>query len=189
MNQRIKKELKEWLVLIGVFAILYTTGWYIDVIAFMQRGVLETGLMKPEIVESDQRQKISGDFLLIDVNEREVAFSELNDNAVFLNIWATWCMPCIAEMPDIEKLYQKTGYDVNFVMVSRDDDFNKAKEFVAKKGYTFPIYQVRGSLPGEFSGNVIPATYVISSTGEIAARRSGMAKYDTEEFREFLMAL
>ena len=111
------------------------------------------------------------------------------DKLQVINFWATWCAPCIAEMPDIQSLYQKTGDQVEFVMISLDNTADKTWNFVDTKGFDFPVYRLSSRIPEVYERQVIPTTYVISPDGKIVAERHGMAKYDTDEFREFLVGL
>jgi peroxiredoxin len=71
-------------------------------------------------------------------------------------------------------------------MISLDDDFEKAKRFIDKKGYDFPIFKIGSNIPEVFHSNAIPTTFVISPEGMIVVKKSGMAKYNTEEFRNYL---
>jgi hypothetical protein len=78
---------------------------------------------------------------------------------------------------------------VAFVMISLDDDFQKAKDFVKKKDFTFPIYQLGSPLPEAFESSAIPTTFVLSPEGKIVVSKSGMAKYNTRKFKDFLLDL
>jgi thiol-disulfide isomerase/thioredoxin len=110
---------------------------------------------------------------------------------IFLNIWATWCPPCIAEMPNIQRLYEKVGSDdIAFVMLSVDEGgMDKVQKFIQKKGFTFPVYLPDGPLPRAFQSPAIPTTFILSPEGRIVARQEGMAEYDTQEVREFLQSM
>jgi len=187
MNKKHKKELIEWGVLLAIVGILFFTGWYKDVAGFLQRGLLETGLMKPTI--SEKTRAADYDFQLVNVGGRTVNFSEFEGKTVFMNLWATWCPPCIAEMPDINSLYAEVGDDVSFVMLSLDKDPQKALAFVERKGFDFPVYFLRTELPATYQTDLIPSTYVLSPDGEIVAEHHGLAKYNTEKFRLFLLGL
>jgi peroxiredoxin len=187
---KIKREIIEWVVLIVVFLGLYLTGMHTQVIGLIQRVVLAPGLIKPDILTKEEQLDVSYDFELMDAQGRTVSFENFRGKTVFLNLWATWCPPCIAEMPDINDLYAKMdSNDIAFVMISRDADFKKALNFKDKKGYDFPIYSAASRLPQVFQTNSIPTTYIISPLGKIVAKRKGMAKYDSEEFRFFLKNL
>ncbi len=188
-KKSIKREITEWLIFLGIIVVLYTTGWYTPVVGFVQGLVLKTGIIRPNI-DMDDPAKASYNFTLIDEQGNEVPFSKFKDQAVFLNFWATWCPPCIAEMPDIDELYHSIGKEkIRFVLISEDDDFEKAKSFKAKKNFAFPIYHMNGSLPKVFFSRSIPTTFVISPEGEIVVKRAGMAKYNTDQFKNFLLSL
>ncbi|MGL1885241.1 MAG: TlpA family protein disulfide reductase [Reichenbachiella sp.] len=185
---KISKELKEWGIMIVIFGTLYFTGYYKDVAGFLQGMILEIGFMKPDQIEENDQQTASYDFFIRDVNGQKIDFHSFEGKTVFINYWATWCPPCIAEMPDINDLYHNMkDQNIEFVMISLDEDFDKAKKFVDRKGYDFPIYQMASQRPVVYNSNSIPTTYVLSKKGKIVAKRSGMAKYDTEEFRTFLL--
>lgn len=130
-------------------------------------------------------------FKMVDLDGKTVAFESLQGQVIFLNIWATWCPPCIAEMPNIQKLYDKVGSDkIAFVMLSVDEGGRaKVKKFIDRKGYTFPVYLPASQFPQEFYSNAIPTTFIISPEGKIVAKQEGMAEYDTKEVREYLQGL
>lgn len=190
MARKIKKEVIEWIVLIGVIAVLYFTGLHTEVIGTIQRIVLAPGLIKPEVIAPIEQQDASYQFKLKDENGDIVSFGKYRGKTVFLNLWATWCPPCVAEMPDINNLYGKIDSEkIAFVMISRDQDFGKAMKFVSKKSYDFPIFSEVSRLPPVFQTNTIPTTFVISPQGKIVVKKSGMASYDSEEFRDLLNSL
>jgi len=189
-KKSLKRELIEWGLIIAIPLGLYLTGTHTIVLGSIQRVVLMSGIFTPDfdIPESDQKNA-SYDFKLTNQQGERLDFSKFKGKTVFLNFWATWCAPCIAEMPDIQNLYDKTRSDVEFVMISVDSDPQKTWGFADKKGFTFPIYRRSSLIPEVYERQVIPTTFVISPEGKIVAERHGMAKYDTEEFREFLVGL
>ena len=183
-----KKQLKEWSIIIGIMGFLYFTGLHTEVAGFMQRIILSTGLMQADILDEDEQHDADYNFRLLNEQGTVVDFDQFKGQTIFLNFWATWCPPCVAEMPDIHDLYKKMeGKNVAFVLVTQDENFEKAKNFLERKSYTFPIYQLASPLPSVFASRSIPTTFVISPQGKIIAKRIGMAKYDTEEFRELLV--
>ncbi len=205
MNSKNKKQKKTW-IQYGIFAIiaitLYATGLHTEVIGFAQRGLLATGLMNPNVkeiaqVRNDENQAQStmkatkADFSLklLDAKGHTKSLGDLKGKVVFMNMWATWCPPCIAEMPSINTLYGETGDDVAFVMLSLDKDFEKAKAFNKRKGYDFPIYTLASNLPAMYQSSSIPTTYVIDADGNLAWSHKGMADYSDPEFKEFLYNL
>lgn len=183
-----KKEIIKWIVTIGVILILWITGWYRPVISKIQQGILLTGIIQPDIKKAHSENVIEADF--VDENNNPVSLSDLRGQVVFLNIWATWCPPCRAEMPGIQSLYQEVdNQDVAFVMLSTDRDFAKAVQFKKDNGFTFPIFRLGQNLPAELHTSSIPATFVFDKEGVIRMTHEGMAKYNTTKFKEFLNAL
>lgn len=183
-----KKQLREWAVIIGIIGLLYVTGWHTEIAGFLQRAILSTGVMQADLIAAENQKDADYNFKLIDERGQIIDFNQFEGQTVFLNFWATWCPPCIAEMPDIHDLYiQVKDENVAFVLISQDEQFDKAKNFLERKKYTFPIYQLASRLPEPFSSRSIPVTFVLSPEGKIIAKRTGMAKYDTEEFRNLLI--
>lgn len=191
MDKKKKREIAEWTVILAVIATLYFTGWHTEVIATLQRGVLATGIVSPaRPSEVQSLQPSDYDFKLLDLQERTTSFSSFKGKTVFVNLWATWCPPCIAEMPEIQSLFEKTASErVVFVMISLDEDKEKARKFVERKGYTFPVFIPASGLPAAFHSRSIPTTLVVSPEGKIVVRQEGMASYDTETFRKLLLNL
>lgn len=192
-NKSIKKELLQWAVILLVGGGLYFTGYHTEVIGKLQSVLLYTGLIQPDTDPDRPDQFLkSADYNmpLITLNGDPTSLNAFRGKVVFLNFWATWCPPCIAEMPNIQSLYEDIGSgDIEFVMVSLDDELEKANSFIERKGFTFPVYKLNGAKPRVYSSTLIPTTYIISSDGKIVLEHQGMANYDTDSFRAFLLNL
>ncbi len=188
-KKSVKREIIEWAVFLGIMGFLFGTGLHTPVFGFIQSLILKTGIIQPAVDEAPVG-KADYTFTLIDQDGNRRSFSDFENKVVFMNFWATWCPPCIAEMPDINDLYQSMEKDgIAFVLISLDDDFEKAKIFVKKKGFDFPIYQLASPLPKVYESTAIPTTYILSPEGEVVVSKSGMAKYNTRKFKSFLRAL
>lgn len=184
----LKKELIEWVLILGLIAVLYLTGLHVPVIGTLQRTLLWTGLMSPntELNEKDYRSA-NYNLPLLTFDGETSSLKQFEGKTIFLNFWATWCPPCIAEMPNIQSLYEDVDSDsIQFVMVSLDEDHQKAQEYLERKNFTFPVYFLNGRKPGTYNSSVVPTTYVISPQGDIVTERIGMANYNTSRFKEFL---
>jgi thiol-disulfide isomerase/thioredoxin len=191
MQKLFKNKFLSWIVIFSVIFTIYLTGLQTEVIGQMQQLILTTGIIRPDLQAhvSDQTPA-KHDFPLLTLDGKTANVSDFKGKVIFINLWATWCPPCIAEMPNIHKLYQKVSAEnIAFVMVSMDEDIEKAKKFIKRKEYTFPVYTLKSGLPETFETNIIPTTFVINPSGKIVMRKEGMAKYDTEEFREFLTTM
>lgn len=106
---------------------------------------------------------------------------------VFVNLWATWCAPCRAEIPSIKKLAAKTDRSkTEFVLLSLDDDFEKAKRYATETKIGLPVYYPAANLPPLFSVNSIPTTFIFNEKGELIHQEVGGINYDTPMFVEML---
>jgi thiol-disulfide isomerase/thioredoxin len=191
------RNIPGWAVMLVVFGLLYFTGLHTEAIAQVQRLLLATGLRQTEVPEPVEKAGSEEDlvtafpgegFKMVDLQGESMQFEELKGKVIFLNIWATWCPPCIAEMPNIQSLYDKLGSDkIAFVMLSVDKaGLEKVKKFVERKGFIFPVYMPASPLPEVFYTQSIPTTFIISPEGKIVHKQLGMAEYDTPEVRKFL---
>jgi thiol-disulfide isomerase/thioredoxin len=113
---------------------------------------------------------------------------EYEDKVIFINFWATWCPPCIAEMPAIEKLYQKFKDRIGFACIS-NESLDTIKDFKNKNKYSFSIYQGEMEVPAEFNLTIIPATFIISRGRKIALKHEGPADWSHQKVIEYLEAL
>src|SRR6266436_5488890 len=110
----------------------------------------------------------------------------LHGKVVLVNFFATWCGPCMEEMPHLQKdIFQKFK-DKNFVMVSIGREHNDAelKEFRKKREFTIPIAADPGrKIYSRFATQYIPRNYVIAANGKITFQSVG---YNQEEFKQML---
>jgi thiol-disulfide isomerase/thioredoxin len=121
---------------------------------------------------------------LTDMQGRTVPFSEFRGEVIFLNQWATWCPPCRAEMPSIEKLFREYGNRATFVMLTSEDPA-KVREYMNRHGYTFPVWL--GSVKGAgLRTGTIPATAVISRKGELVMARKGAFNWHARKVRKLM---
>lgn len=125
---------------------------------------------------------------MVNSENQPVAFSDLKGKVVFVNNWASWCPPCIAEMPSIQELKGKLkGTEVEFVMVSFDEDREKAMKFMTKRKFDFKVYFPGQEYPYVISS--IPATFIIDKNGKTVIEHVGMADYRSDEIVNQLKAL
>ena len=187
--KKFRKSL-EWLIPIFIIGTLYFTGLWPEVAGALQSLVVRSGLVNPSIESSEDLGTISTDFTLESIDGNFLSSNDLKGKIVFINLWATWCPPCIAEMPEIEDLYEelKNETNIEFVMLNLDQNRNKALEFIARKELNIPVYFKASALPPELTVRSIPTTFVIDPDGKIIFKHSGIASYNNEEFKSFLKA-
>jgi len=131
-------------------------------------------------VNNDGEVIREGDFnwILQDINGNKVNLNNSKGKVVFINLWATWCPPCVGEMPEIQKLYDhfKDDNNIDFFLIT-NDKLQKIKPFVTKRGYSFPTYHSLSETPIPFRVRSIPTTFLISKTGKIVLKETGAANW------------
>lgn len=126
---------------------------------------------------------------LLDLDDKPVEFSKYKGKTVFLNVWATWCGPCVREMPSIAALAANPGLkDVAFVCVSTDDSAGVVKQFLAGKNWPMTILRAT-ELPPAFATEGIPATFLIAPNGRVAASQIGSTDWNEPKVVAFLEKL
>lgn len=142
---------------------------------------------KVEIQTMEQGEP-APDFLLSDLQGKEVRLSELRGNLVFLNFWATWCPPCRDEMPSMEALYRKLqGRAFQMLAVSIDDSKNQVERFQNSFQYTFPMLFDDGQkVAALYRTTGVPETFIISPDGIIVSKIIGPYDWNTAETLEYI---
>lgn len=126
-------------------------------------------------------------FKVVAMDGSVINLADLKGKKVFVNLWATWCPPCREEIPSIEALNSKIDKQkVAFVMLSLDDNFNKAKQFAKAHNLHTPVYYPAEGLPAIFSTDGIPATFIFNEKGELIKANNGAEDYDTNEYLQLL---
>lgn len=186
-----KRDIIELVVIVSVFAVIYLTGSQAEVFGKVQQAFLKTGVMNASQLDESAYQRADLNFKVTDRDGKIIDVNTLKGKTVFINIWATWCAPCVAEMPSINKLKKKLEEypDIHFLLISEDKQMETAKKWVDKKGFDLPIHKTIGRLPQMYETGYVPSTFVISPDGEIVVRHTGMANYNTKRFRKLLIKL
>ncbi len=126
---------------------------------------------------------------LLDLDDKSVEFSRFKGKKIFLNLWATWCGPCVGEMPSIARLAGDPKVkDVAFVCVSTDDSAEPVKKFLAGKNWSMTFLRAT-DLPSVFQTDGIPATFLIAPDGRIVGAEVGSADWNDPGVVKTLQAI
>jgi len=110
---------------------------------------------------------------------------EFQGEPVVVNFWASWCAPCIAEMPDFETVHQALQGQVRFLGLNTQDDRASADELVERTGVTYDLaLDPDGELLRAFEVVAMPTTYFVNEDGRIVHRHSGLAT--EQQLRELI---
>ena len=142
--------------------------------------------VKANAVQPVDAKKLPG-LIMTDASGNSTNLSSFKGKKIFVNLWATWCPPCKAEIPSIEALASKvdTAHAV-FVLLSLDKNFEVAKKFAKSENLSVPIYYPAEKLPALFNIDGIPATFIFNEDGILEMQNNGADDYDTEEYLHIL---
>ena len=149
-----------------------------------------------ELLRSVGIQPFSGpqtriDFELPDLTERMRSLEDYRGRMVFLNFWATWCPPCIEEMPSMQRLADELrDHGLVVVAVNVQEDRSTVEPFVDDLGLTFEILLDRRGRTGQSYGvRGLPTTVLLDREGEVMATKLGFAIWDAPEMIDALRTL
>ena len=131
---------------------------------------IDTAIARAQI----PRAKKAPDFRLQNLQGVPLSLSSFRGKVLLLDFWATWCGPCVAELPKLQELFQKYEQNpsVRVVAISTDINDEDVKKFIDKHGYTFPVLMDKGAA-ALYGVQGIPALFVIDQTGSIRYRHEG----------------
>ncbi len=147
--------------------------------------------LPPSTLDVDEQYSINNEtknWVLYDMQGKEFTFAELNEKPVFLNLWASWCPPCIAELPGIQELHQAYGDKISFILLS-NESHTIIKDFVEKKGYQDLNFYYSPNIPSDFATQSIPATFVISTESIVVVNKKGAARWNSSKMNNLLDGL
>jgi thiol-disulfide isomerase/thioredoxin len=143
--------------------------------------------------DSGMSEPASYDWSALDLDDQPVAFSRFKGKPVFLNFWATWCGPCVREMPSIDSLARDprlAGKSIEFVCISVDDSAETVRQYLQGKNFSMTFLRVKDrKIPPVFYSEGIPATFLIAPDGRIAACEVGSADWHETQVLKFMEKL
>ncbi|HMC00190.1 MAG TPA: TlpA disulfide reductase family protein [Flavobacteriaceae bacterium] len=147
--------------------------------------VLHKGLalFSPSVINENESEVLNDfDWKLRDISGTKINLKDYKGQVIFLNLWATWCPPCIAEMPSVQALYNDYNDKIVFFLVT-DEETEIIEKFLEKNGYDFNIQQPLSESPELLKSSSIPRTFLIDKEGNILINKSGAANWNSEKVR------
>jgi peroxiredoxin len=155
------------------------------VLGAIDRAMKELNLIRPA------RPKVAEDFRVKTLDGGMFRLSEHRGKVVLVNFWATWCPPCLEEMPAMQRLYHQQGKD-GFVLlaVSVDADARTVKPFVSEHKLTFAVgLDLKMELANAYGVRALPASFLVDRTGQLAALALGPRQWDSTAAHALVDAL
>lgn len=173
--------------IIFILAILINPGFK----ATLLQGLMKIGLFQPNISKVSKKKdaQITNQEVLFKSSDGNIFnLQEQRGKVLFINFWAAWCPPCIAEMPSINQLFNefKDNENVVFLLVDVDNNPEKSNLFMKRKGFNLPVYSPAGEIPKEYFQGTLPTTVIIDKLGNIVFHHQGLADYSNSKMVHYL---
>lgn len=129
-------------------------------------------------------------FELSDLSGKTWRLKELNGKVLLINLWATWCGPCQAEMPRLQKFYEqnKERSDIQVLSFNLDEDLGLVAPYLKEKGYTFPVLPAYSTVVGLFDGYSIPQNWIVDPKGTWRWTQIGYGGGTDTDFSQEMLA-
>ncbi|MEQ1587910.1 MAG: TlpA disulfide reductase family protein [Cyclobacteriaceae bacterium] len=135
----------------------------------------------------EQSAMVASQIKLTDLEGKEVDLTEFEGKTIFVNFWATWCRPCIQEMPSIAALKtQLTGQNIEFFFAS-DEEVDKIQKFMESRKMTLNFVRVEN--PESLGIQALPTTFIFDGEGNLIFSEVGFRKWDDPETIEMVSKL
>lgn len=186
-----KKNIGSILFLVILFLLLFVPSFK----ALVIKGFLATGLFNSKIQPKTEQvhitNTVNSNVTFLNNQNQTISLSSLEGKVVFINFWATWCAPCLAEMPNVNELYHQFKDNTHIVFITVEMDGNKegAQKLFTNKQWNLPLYYPQSSLPEQLYTGSLPTTVVIDKTGNIVFKKEGFAQYHNATFIQQLNEL
>ncbi len=137
----------------------------------------ETGIPAEE--KAGEKAGEKADFTLKSLSGEDVSLSDYRGKVVLINVWATWCAPCVYEIPELVKLrenYKDKGFEILGVVVNSPE--NQVKNMVKKYGMAYPIlWGTESALAKLGHISAIPRTFIVNTRGQVVEDITGRHTY------------
>jgi len=118
--------------------------------------------------------------LLADLNSKEIKLSDYKGKAIILNVWATWCKPCIKELPSMEVLQDNLDPNEFTLLFASDEEVKRINKFIDKNSYDLNFISLLSS-PESLGIFSLPTTFIISKEGKLLVTESGSKDWGSTE--------
>lgn len=175
-------------ILFILFALYLFSPYGLPLRALLIKGVSKVTTMVFDLgIDEAERDEVdfNASWRLVSADGQELELSSFNGEVILVNYWATWCPPCVAEMPSMQSLYEDYKGRVAFLFIARDEP-EKVQQYLEKNAYHLPVYYELNAPPSAMRSNSLPTTYVLDRNGRIAVKKVGAADWNSSRVRSLL---
>lgn len=153
-------------------------------------NTIKAKVIQPSLKKESKQVKLSAndfDWEIISLNEGRTNLRKYKGKVIFINFWATWCPPCVAELPEIQALYNKfrDNSDIVFILVSNENP-QVIESFLDQKKYDFPVFVTMEQSPEVLFSRTIPTSFLISKEGKIVIKQKGVVKWSGDKMEKII---
>jgi len=137
--------------------------------------ILTTMLLVGCSSQAPQVGKLAPDFQLPNLEGQSISLSDFRGNPVLINFWASWCSPCIYEMPFIQEVYEEwSGQGLVVLAINKGESLSTVNDFMQSGNFSFPVLlDINQYVALEYNARSIPTTFFIDKDGMIQAIKVG----------------
>ncbi len=140
----------------------------------------------PSVTEVSDREKIADyNWKLKDEEWNFFNFKKSKGNVVFINLWASWRLPCVAELQSVQKLYDTYGDKIDFYIIT-DEERPPVEAFMEEHEFTFPVTYLIIGEKAAVDTEEPPRSYIIDKRGNIVVQKEGIADWNSSKVHQLL---
>jgi thiol-disulfide isomerase/thioredoxin len=176
------------IVMAAVLCLAFLGAATVSAWQFLQRRIA-LNEKAPRLVRINQPAE---DFGFRSLDGALMHLSSKRGKVVFVDLWGTWCIQCVAEMPTVQRLYDRYRNDpnVSFLIISRLDSPATVRHYARLHHYDLPFYTMDNEdIPSSMRLGQFPTTFLYARDGSVAAKHTGAADWSAPRVTEFIEAL
>lgn len=158
----------------------------------IQQLILEIGITSSGKIDNSKFTVPASfyNWQLVSSKGETINMQQFKNKVVFINFWATWCPPCVAELPYIDDLNGefKDNSNVEIITVV-NESFDKVSSFMRRRNFSFNVFQSRIGQPLFLNKSSIPTTFVIDKGGKLVLEKTGSYKWNSQQIVDFIEEL
>jgi len=147
---------------------------------------VRVAVFSPSVLDGEERTHLQPFTYRVATMDGALKSVPIGDGKItFISYWATWCPPCIAELPSIQKLHADYGEQVTFLLLTNEKP-ETVKRFLEKKALDLPVFIPQMKAPEALYETSIPTNYVLDQKGKIIIKETGAADWNSKRVRQLL---
>lgn len=142
------------------------------------------------VAAADAQRQADLDWRVRPLGGETVSIERFKGEVLFINLWATWCEPCVAELGSIERLRDSLDdvQGLRFLLVAPQRE-RELERFVRRHSLSVPVFREVQRMPASFGLRALPTTYIVDRSGNVVLVHRGAADWDTAAVRRLLQTL